>query len=118
MPKWPASLPQEFERTGFRDELPDRLRRSDIPNGEPVLRQTARRGREAPLSGRITMETDEYETFDKFYEDDLKDGTLAFDFPDPDNAGETILVCFRSPPALTTVGGELHRVRLALQRKR
>ena len=117
MPKWPASLPQEFERTGFRDELPDRLRRSDIPNGEPVLRQTARRGRETPLSGLMTMETGEYEAFDTFYEKDLKSGTLAFDFPDPDDTTTTILVGFAGPPILTTVGGDLHRLRLQLERK-
>ena len=117
MPTWPADLPQEFERDGFEDELADHLVRSSGPGVPAQPRRLALHGDRSPVRGRMLMTTTEHEHLITWYEDELADGVLSFDFPDPDSEARTIRVAFVGPPALSTVGGELHQVELSLQRQ-
>ena len=117
MASWPADLPQEFDEEGFEDELPDELVRSELTDGEEKTRRMARRGNNTPVSGRMTVTTTQWEILLDFYRSDLADGTLMFDFPDPDDDTATFPVAFSSPPELSTVGGETHLVRLQFERQ-
>ena len=117
MPSWPRTLPQAFDVSGFRDELPERLVRSELDGGREKFRQRAERSNYAPIAGRISIEQSDWDSLLLFYEDILKDGALAFDFPDPDNNADTIPVAFTKPPELTTIGGNLYGVRLELERQ-
>ena len=117
MATWPSDIPQEFDEEGFSDELPDELLRSELSGGEPKTRRLARRGNSTPIEGRMTVTADEWYTLLDFYRDDLADGTLQFDFPDPDDTSETIPVAFAEPPALSTLGGLTHLARLRFERQ-
>ena len=117
MPSWPASLPQEFEQDGFRSALPNRTDRSDVRSGVRGSRQRPRRDVAGPIRGRMILTTTQWETLTDFYENDLSDGALSFDFPDPDDASGTIVVAFAATPALSTIGGATHHVRLSFERQ-
>ena len=117
MTTWPATLPQRFERRGFRTDLPDQIVRSTIRGGEVKRRRLARRSESAPLNGQMLVTTAQWNTLLAFYRDDLRTGVLRFDFPDPDDADATIKVAFTEPPSMSAVGGDLHRARLQFERQ-
>lgn len=117
MPSWPASLPQEFERPGYRDSLPGRTVGTAIQGGDPLARETSRRPNRAPMVGAMLVTTVQWETLLAFYRADIGDGALAFDFPDPDDGDAAIPVAFTAPPELTTIGGDFHSARIALERQ-
>ena len=107
MPTWPADLPQEFEAQGFRDELPDdELIRSDIESPAEKTRRAPYRANTSPISGQMAVTADQWDELIDFYRNDIADGALEFDFPDPDDEASTIRVAFAEPPVLSTAGGE------------
>ena len=113
MATWPVSLPQEFEQSGFRSEVPDQLVRSD-GGGMPQRRRRARRDTARPIRGQMLMTTEQWLALRNFYDDDLGHGALAIDFPNPDDSSVTIQVVFESPPEMAPIGGDLHRISLSL----
>ena len=118
MPTWPADLPQEFEAQGFRDELPDdELIRSDIESPAEKTRRAPYRANTSPISGQMAVTADQWDELIDFYRNDIADGALEFDFPDPDDEASTIRVAFAEPPVLSTAGGETHVARLSFERQ-
>ena len=112
MTTWPATLPQEFEETGFQSDVPDQLVRSD-GGQRPQRRRRARRETARPIRGEMLMTTAQWQALLNFYQNDLGGGALAIDFPNPDDSSEMIQVVFERPPALSPIGGDLHRISLS-----
>ena len=116
-PVWPPTLPQEFDGPDFQDALPEQRVQSELTEGKPQSRTLARRSEYAPLSGRMSVTTAQWNTLLAFYQTTLGDGALAFDFPDVDSPTDTIPAAFKEEPALSTIGGDLHIVRISLERQ-
>lgn len=115
MPTWP-DIPHDFEVRRYQDALPDQLVRSQIRDGREKRRRLPDRTRYAPISGVIIMTQAEYATLEAFYEMDIGNGALAFDFPDPNDTAVFVPVAFVNPPRLTTLSSEV-RVRVELERQ-
>lgn len=83
MPTWPASLPQK-PRTGTWKRAPQDNRLSFMPAaGPPIVRRRSSR-KVHMASGLFDMSHAQVVTFEAFFEDDLADGTLSFDWDDPE----------------------------------
>ncbi len=83
MPTWPASLPQK-PLSGSWTRTPQNNRVAFEPSvGPPIVR---RRGSvKVHMSrGRFGMTQAQIVTFETFFETDLKDGSLSFDWSDPE----------------------------------
>ena len=117
MPSWPSTLPQAFEERDFSDELPERLVRSEIEPGVEKTRERPERDETAPLSGGMLMTIAQWRALLLWHQDDLFDGVLAFDFPDPDDDTSTILVALTAPPSLAPHRGTDVAVSLQFERQ-
>ena len=116
MVMWPDSLPQSFDARGYSDEFPYQAIGS-VDEVDEKVRQDPRRGDDSPISGTMTMLTEEWFLLQAFFINDLADGVLSFLFPDIDNEGQYVHVAFTQPPQFTTIGGDLHRVQLSFQKQ-
>ena len=114
MPTWPTSLPQNLIRRGYREGLPDNVIRTSVDAG-PEKRRRRFTAAVRPLSGKIAMSSTEIETLRAFFREDIGDGALAFDFPNPFDATETLSVVFARPPSWTNAGGDVYDVTLELE---
>ena len=117
MSTWPADVPHEFEADSLSLELGEQLVRSRTRRGRPQVRQLPDRREGGAISGIIQLSTDEWDDLMTFYEDTLDDGALSFDFPDPEDTSEDIVVAFAEPPSLQTIGGDRHFARVTLERQ-
>ena len=112
LPAWPAYLPQELDRRGFREAMPD-IQRSSADGPEKRRRRST--ATPYPLSGQMLMNGQQWQILKYFFDFELQGGVLSFDFPDPDRddgAAETIRVSFDQPPSRTNPGGDNYWVRL------
>ena len=101
---WPATLPQQLRRQGYRQARGDNRIITPTETGPPKRRRrsTAAIG---SLRGSMTLSYDQVQTLSTFYDDTLNDGVDSFNFPDPlgiepDDPNDpfpTIDVFFRSP---------------------
>lgn len=102
-PSWPAVLPQYFDRDGFERSGPNEIDRSTMDAGPAKQRAKARGGAEA-IAGTLFCRNDQQrDDFREFVRTTLKNGTLEFDWVDP----ETQLPCtmrFTAPPRYTRLG--------------
>lgn len=101
MPTYPATLPNQF--LGLRDKKEDNVIRTQMDAGPAITRRrytaVAR-----TISVPVVFTGSQRETFDDFFRDDLKDGSLAFEWTDPvDDA--TVFFRFTKPPEFTTMRG-------------
>lgn len=83
MAVWPATLPDEFLVSGFQHSAAANRVSFSPEKGPPIVR---RRGTSAPqrFSGSISpLTTEQWETFQDFYRDDLKDGASRFTWRHP-----------------------------------
>lgn len=83
MPTWPGTLPQK-PLSGSWSRVPQINNVAFEPAvGPPIVR---RRGsvRTHMVRGRFGMSQAQIVTFETFYETDLKDGSLSFDWVDPE----------------------------------
>lgn len=117
MPAWPSSLPQEFEGSGFVDQLPRQYLGSRLDPSHPTRRRRNRESTAAPMTGQMLVTSTQWSTLRTFYANEIGQGALAFDFPDPDDPDAKLRVAFDQPPEMTTVGGDLHIVSLNLARQ-
>ena len=113
---WPENLPQTFEKQGYSDELPEQLIGSPIELGDKV-RRDPKRSNTTPLGGVMIVSTAEWLQIQNFYIRDLFSGVKSFMFPDVDNEEQYIDVAFTQSPQFETIGGDLHRIQISLQRQ-
>ena len=113
---WPISLPKEFEANSYQDELPEQLIYSPIEKYDYNVRRINRVEVKASIKGNMIMDTNQWIILLNWYINTISSGTISFDFPNPDNILKMIKVIFIAPPKLDTIGGEIHRVSLDLER--
>src|SRR5689334_807629 len=82
MPTWPGTLPTKPQRNSFRYGAVSNVISfgTDVGPGKVRRRSTARIKK---ATGAFWMTEAQLATFQSFFEVDLKDGALAFDWPDP-----------------------------------
>ena len=114
MPVWPATLPQELNPRGHREDLPDNLIRSSVDAG-PEKRRRRVTAAVRPLVGRMIMTSSQLDVLEAFFRSDIGDAALSFDFPTPRDPGATLTVVFSSPPSWTNPGGDNYDVTLEME---
>ena len=92
---WPASLPQEIRRQGYRQALRDNVYRFQ-PDTGPAKRRPEFTSESRPLRGSIVLNPVQLDTLREFYEVTLGFGNAAFDIPNPLGSG-SLEVKFREP---------------------
>ena len=113
MPSWPASLPQQLSRRGYRESLTDNVIRTSVDAG-PEKRRPRFTAAVRPLSGSMIMTSTQLDTLMTFFDTDIGSGSLAFDFNAPRNQATTISVAFKRQPMWTNLGGDSYQVNLEM----
>ena len=80
MPTWPADLPQQIERPGYREGAAEPLRSQSATVDKARRISTAT---PKPLRATMLLSQDQWRRLLAFHETDLAGGALSFDFPDP-----------------------------------
>ena len=118
METWPDDVPHEFLARGFQGDFGRNTLFSAVDQGPPKRRPqlTANTRR---WSGVISMTWGQVEMLQEWYDDTLKGGTLAFDFPAParaEGSDDTVHVAFaqNGRPRYLNVGGDTWEVRMTL----
>ena len=115
MVAWPASLPDEPLLAGYRETAPATGLRTQMDAGPAKQRNRFTAG---VRSFKFTMDVTraQVETFDSFFKDTLKGGTLAFDWTHPRTLAA---VSFRfdatKPPSYEGVSQQDWRIPLELE---
>jgi len=115
MPAWPGTLPQYFNIAGYSEEPADNAIRTPMETGDIKIRRRFT-GQYDIISGAIDMSAAQFETFKTFWRDDLKDGSLAFDWVHPTtraNASFKAMTKYRAP----VFGVDNRRVQVQFQVK-
>lgn len=111
---WPVTLPQCFI-LGYSDGLADGVLEVQPDTGPPIAR---RRSSAMPrqLGGQMRMTRAQILIMKTFCDDTLDGGVLPFNFPDPTDTGETLLVRFAkgSLPAWQQTAAGIYRVNISL----
>ncbi|MEW6263386.1 MAG: hypothetical protein AB1641_09930 [Thermodesulfobacteriota bacterium] len=102
MATWPATLPQELEVRGFKEEFPNALLRTPMDSGPPKQRQRFTAA-PTPITGQQTLTTAQRATLYTFFVDTLGHGADVFDWVHP-VTGAACEFRFKAPPSLTPLG--------------
>jgi len=105
---WPFSLPQKFLQDSYRESGNPDIITADYDVGEPQTRPRSQyEGR--IISGSFRMTATQLQTFKTFFNVAIISGTQEFEFPDPLDELNTLLVKFdpeQSPPySIGSFGG-------------
>ena len=109
MATWPTSVPDELSQQGYRGSVEDTVIRTQNSAGPSKRRPRTTLARRL-VTGTIRMTNAELDAFWEFYETDLKNGSLSFDFPDPRDRTTDLTVAFTAAPQDTNIGASLYRV--------
>lgn len=113
MAVWPASLPQKLEQQGFTRSAGDNVRRTQVDQG-PAFQAPKYSASPEPIPGSMVMTTEQVRTFLTFWNDDLANGAIPFDWIDP-MFGTPAEVQFTDSYQITALSGEYYRVSLNLE---
>ncbi len=112
---WPVGLPQIPLQEGYVETEPNVVKRTDMDEGPAKQRPRFTRGIR-PFHVQVEMEVDQVATFDTFYSETLKDGTLPFAWKHPRTQVNTN---FRfvggQPQKIRNVEARNYRVTMALE---
>ena len=78
---WPTTLPKTYLQDGYTEGLPDIILQSSMDSGGVFKRRLKATGGYFPLVVSMKCTSIQKATFDTFFKDDLKFGTLACTFP-------------------------------------
>jgi len=115
MPSWPGTLPQYFNIAGYSEEPADNAIRTPMETGDVKIRRRFT-GQYDIISGTIDMSATQFEAFKLFWRDDLKDGSLAFDWVHPTTRANAVfkaMTKYRAP----VFGVDNRRVQVQFQVK-
>ena len=113
---WPTSLPQYVQVQGYQENMGNERIENQPDAGKPKSRRrfTAEYRK---LKVSIQMDADQRATFEEFYFDTLKTGTLPFDWVHPFTQAAATFYFRGAPPAYTAVDGEYLRATFTLWQK-
>lgn len=112
---WPISLPQQFLQQGFSRSNNPQIITSDYDVGEPQTRPRSQY-KGIKLSGSFRMDFAQQAVFDTFYNVTTISGTQPFEFPDPYDENNILMVKFdsQSPPTESALSGKFLTVNVSL----
>jgi len=113
MANWPASLPQQFEQDGYREEDVDHTLRNQ-PDGGPPLSRPKFTGKQRMLRGTMIMDATQVGTFKTFYYTTTNRGADYFTMTDV--YGDSSDFKFYSKYDIQSIGDEF-RVQMTLLEK-
>ena len=114
MEVWPESLPQNFSAADYTDTLADNTVRSEMDSGPAKVRRVST-SKPSTLSGTMVMTTAQWNEFVAFRRDTLRE-VLSFEFPNPEDDGETTLIVrLTSAPSRTQWVPGVWRVNLQME---
>lgn len=105
MPSWPGTLPDKVLKDGYDEMFSDNVVRTPMDVGPPKIR---RRATSAPKIFTVNqmLTSAQVGYLDTFYYTTLYHGSLSFDWKHPRTAVAASVMRFRSPPRVTTAGGD------------
>lgn len=112
MTVWPSNIPDDYERRGFQETLPNNVVKTAMDAGPPKRRRTFTAG-VSYIKGTIIMTDSEFDDLETFYYDTLKE-TGEFDFIHP-RTEATVVAVFNEPPGLSYFGTGEWRVSVSLE---
>lgn len=113
MPTWPASLPQEPLIKEYQEAPKSNVIRSEMSYGPAK----ARRRSTAKMTNAQTiylLTQAQRETFEQWFENDIADGALAFNWPRPRGGVVPVLIT-GDPPYTLSTSGKNYRLSMTLQ---
>lgn len=112
---WPVQLPTQFLQQGFSETENPQIITANYDVGEPQTRPRSQyRGQK--FSGSMRMDFTQKGIFDTFYNTTTISGTQEFEFPNPYDNDQSIIVKFdsESPPSKGTFSGRFLTVNFAV----
>jgi len=113
MAVWPATLQQALNSGDFSLSVQDPTIRSEIDVG-PVKQRPRYTATPEIISGSITVNRDEFNTFYSFWKNDLMFGSISFDWIHP-ITGEVCSARFRNKWTLTPINELYFKVNMELE---
>lgn len=111
---WPVGLPQLVLRDGYAETEPDVIRRTEMDEGPAKQRPRFTVGIR-PFLVQIEVDVDQVATFQTFYEDTLKDGTIPFSWKHPRTQVNTDFRFVGQPQKMRMQGARNWRITMALE---
>jgi hypothetical protein len=105
MVDWPSTLPQNMLLDEYSSGMPENTLRSSMDTGPAKVR---RRSSAQPKRrvGKIFVTDDELDDFKDWYTDDIVDGSLRFDWVDPDDGVTAVEMRFVEAPTWAPVDND------------
>jgi len=115
MATWPSTLPQKLHQDGFSIKPPTGAIRTSMATGKAFQRKRFTAAVQ-PVSGRMYLTPQQYETLIDFWENTLAMGSLEFDWVHP-ITGDAATFRFpaNKPPTISVVDGEVYGVNMQLE---
>lgn len=112
---WPASLPQCLN-VGYDSGLGENGKIESQPDTGPSNSRRRTNAVMRPLSGNMRMTRAQKNQLKQFFENTIMQGALPFEFPDPDDPEEVLLVKFPkgSQPSWRQIAGGKFMVSISL----
>lgn len=112
---WPESLPQLFNKQGFRRQLANTTIRSQPEVGVPILRRRSTLG-VSPFAGTMNVTIAQMAAIEFFYSATLYSGAFQFRFPAQDGTAEVWDCRFTAPPTFSPISHVLWQASIELER--
>lgn len=106
-PAWPASIPQFVEIDGYDETLPFPVRRTQMQSGPAKQRREFTAGETALTLTTDIMTAAQAATFETFYVDTLKHGSLEWDWVHPRTQATKTFRFTGAPKAIPHKGGRV-----------
>jgi len=111
-PVWPLpSVRPQYSGNGRQQQ--SNVIRKEMAVGEPKSRRRSTR-RLVRYAGAWLLNDDQRRIFETWYENDIADGSLDFDWPDPETGLGLVRTWFTEDPAVVRLQPDLWRVSFSL----
>lgn len=111
---WPVTLPVYAQEQGLGDELPSQTMESTLPGKPAVRRRHANASR--PIDLTFWMTNAQVATFENFFLNTIKHGSLPFTMTDPIAFNSRTFQFRDGPPEYRVVGHDIIAVSMRVMR--
>jgi len=112
---WPETLPQKINTDNFTEKPQKQFVRSQMSVGPPKQRRRFSVGK-VDYDFSMIMSTTDMDEFKEFFHEDIHDGALKFQFPDPYDVSDYITVRFRDIYEINNVGYDAWEVTMKIEK--